>query len=183
MLTRLRSRALNLVGSGSNEDSAGESEMELDDSKVISGDWVFVREKRPQRRCTKRNSAQTDEWYTVTRKRNKIKPHSDLNLEYDTMDDLLQSEENVNTNSKNTSRESGFVGIQNNSVGTVLTRNQRRLMMAAEESKAMLERGTKSKRLQNVSFSGKSQNKHQNKVQMQGESNKRARKGHGKRGT
>jgi hypothetical protein len=179
MLTRLGSCALSALGYSSNDDSATDSEMEFDDSKVISGDWVFVREKRPQRKCTKQNTSQTDEWFRVTRKQNKIKPDSkNVNIDYDTMDDLLQSEEGVNTKQKNKSRETtGFVENQNNSVGTVLTRNQRRLMMVAEESKMMLERGTKPKRLQNTS-SGRNQNKHQNKVMMQADSNKRGRKRH-----
>ena len=178
MLTRLGSRALRTLGYGNNDDSTAESEMELYDSKVISGDWVFIREKRPQRSCTKQNSHQKEEWFTVIRKQNKKKPTSEnVNLEYDTMDDLLESEDGVNTKQKNSRETTGFVENQNNSVETVLTRNQRRLMMAAEESKLMLERGTKPKRLQNTS-SGKIQNKHQNKVVMQTESNKRGRKRH-----
>jgi hypothetical protein len=178
MLTRLGSRALSTLGYGNNDDSTAESEMELYDSKVISGDWVFIREKRPQRSCTKQNSHQKEEWFTVIRKQNKKKPTSEnVNLEYDTMEDLLESEEGVNTKQKDSRETTGFVENQNNSVGTVLTRNQRRLMMAAEESKLMLERGTKPKRLQNTS-SGKIQNKHQNKVVMQTESNKRGRKRH-----
>ena len=101
------------------------------------------------------------------------------------MDDLLQSEENINTKRKHNSREtSGLVENENellNSVGTVLTRNQRRLMKTAEESKVMLERGTRTKRLQNASFpsayTARNQSKHQNKV-MHAESNKRGRKRH-----
>ena len=178
MLTRLGSRALSTLGYGNNDDSTAESEMELYDSKVISGDWVFIREKRPQRSCTKQNSHQKEGWFTVIRKQNKKKPTSEnVNLEYDTMEDLLESEEGVNTKQKDSRETTGFVENRNNSVGTVLTRNQRRLMMAAEESKLMLERGTKPKRLQNTS-SGKIQNKHQNKVVMQTESNKRGRKRH-----
>lgn len=180
MLTRLGSRALSALGcSSSNDDSTTDSEIELDDSKIISGDWVFVREKRPQRSCTKRNSSKTEEWFTVTRKRNKFKPNSEnVNLEYDTMDDLLQHDKNVNTKQKHKSRDTiGFVENQNNSVGTVLTRNQRKLMMAAEESKVMLERGTKPKRIQSTS-SSRNQSKRQNKVTMQAEGNVRGRKRH-----
>ena len=174
MLTRLGSRALNAIGYSSNDDSA--SRIEFDDSKVISGDWVFVREKRPERSCTKRNSSQKEEWFTVTRKQNKTKPASeDVSIEYDTMDDLLQAEEGVSTKHKKSGETMGFVENQNNAVGTVLTRNQRKLTMAAEESKMLLERGTKPKRLQNTS---KNQVKHQNKVVVQSESNKRGRKRH-----
>ena len=181
MLTRLGSRALSTLGYGSsNDDSATDSEIELDDSKVISGDWVFVREKRPQRSCTKRNSSEAEEWFTVTRKRNKFKPNSqNVNLEYDTIDDLLQNDKNVNLKQKHKSRPTiDFVENQNNSVGTVLTRNQRKLMMAAEESKVMLERGTKPKRMQNTDTGSRNQSKRQNKVTMQTEGNKRGRKRH-----
>lgn len=97
MLTRFGSRALSALGYGSNDESATENETNLYDSTVISGDWVFVRQKRPQRSCTKRNSSQTEEWFTVTRKRNKIKPTSEnASFEYDTMDDLLESEQDHN---------------------------------------------------------------------------------------
>ena len=181
MLTRLGSRALSTLGySNSNDDSATDSEIELDDSKVISGDWVFVREKRPQRSCTKRNSSEAEEWFTVTRKRNKFKPNSEnVNLEYDTIDDLLQNDKNVHLKQKHKSRPTiDFVENQNNSVGTVLTRNQRKLMMAAEESKVMLERGTKPKRIQNTDTGSRNQSKRQNKVTMQTEGNKRGRKRH-----
>ena len=174
MLTKLGSRALNALGYSNNDESATKHEMELDDSKVISGDWVFVREKRPQRSCTKRNSSEKEEWLTVTRRRNKMKPDSEyINLEYDTMDDLLPSEESMNTKkTKKQGETNDFVENENNSVGTILTRNQKRLMMAAEESKMMLERGTKPKRLQNTS-GGRIQIKHQNKVVTQADSNKR----------
>ena len=181
MLTRLGSRALSTLGYGSsNDDSATDSEIELDDSKVISGDWVFVREKRPQRSCTKRNSSEAEEWFTVTRKQNKFKLNSqNVNLEYDTIDDLLQNDKNVNLKQKHKSRPTiDFVENQNNSVGTVLTRNQRKLMMAAEESKVMLERGTKPKRMQNTDTGSRNQSKRQNKVTMQTEGNKRGRKRH-----
>lgn len=50
-------------------------------------------------------------------------------------------------------------------------------MMAAVESKAMLERGPKAKRLQSTSDSRK-QTKHQNKLAMQADGNKRGRKRH-----
>ena len=178
MLTRLGSRALSALGY-SNDDPVTNSEVELDDSKVISGDWVFVREKRPQRSCTKRNSGETEEWFTVTRKRNKFKPNSDnVNFEYDTLDDLLQKDKNVNRKQTHKSRGTvAFVENQNNSVGTMLTRNQRKLMMAAEESKVMLERGTKPKRKEN-SFSSRNQSKRQNRVTTQAEGNKQGRKRH-----
>ena len=172
---------MSTLGYGSsNDDSATDSEIELDDSKVISGDWVFVREKRPQRSCTKRNSSEAEEWFTVTRKRNKFKPNSqNVNLEYDTIDDLLQNDKNVNLKQKHKSRPTiDFVENQNNSVGTVLTRNQRKLMMVAEESKVMLERGTKPKRMQNTDTGSRNQSKRQNKVTMQSEGNKRGRKRH-----
>lgn len=190
MLTRLGSRALSALGYSSNGESAENTdEIEFDDSRIISGDWVFVREKRPQRSCTKRNSNSTEEWFTVTssRKRNKIKPESeDVKLEYDTMDDLSHSEENIKTKRKNNSQDtSGFVENQNeqlDSVGKILTRNQRKLMTATEESKVMLERGTKTKRQQNASLSnahsGRIESKRQNKVLIQADSNKRGRRRH-----
>ena len=174
MLTRLGSRALSAIGYSSNDDSEGG--IEFDDSKVISGDWVFVREKRPQRSCTKRNLSQKEEWFTVTRKQNKTKTAlENVNLEYDTMDDLLQAEEGGNTKQKKSQETTDFVENQSNSVGTVLTRNQRKLMKVAEESKMMLERGTKPKRLQNTSSGS---GKLQNIVVKQTESNKRGRKRH-----
>ena len=175
MLTRLGSRALSAIGYGSNHDDSELGGIEFDDSKVISGDWVFLREKRPQRSCTKRNSSQNEEWFTVTRKQNKTKTLENVNLEYDTMDDLLQAEEGGKTKQKKSRETTGFVENQSNSVGTVLTRNQRKLMKVAEESKMMLERGTKPKRLQNTSNGN---GKHQNKVVKQTESNKRGRKRH-----
>lgn len=199
MLTRLGIRALSALGYNSNEELAGPMDTELDDSKLTNDGWVFIQQKRPERGCTKRNSTQTDEWLTVTSSRSKAKTRNSeggLIMDYDTMDDIDEEDTDPTRKSDKTttSKTKPNKKLQDvkplfwenqsevlRGVDTVLTRNQRRLIMEAEESKAILDQGVKTKRLQNTSsavkFSRKQAEKH-NKMTSQNEIRKRGRKRH-----
>lgn len=194
MLTRLRARALYAFGYNSNDEmSDDELEMKtrLDDSKVTDGGWVFIRQKRPQRSCTKRNlQSETDEWFTVkTSARNRVdktRSRSDnkLSMDYDTADDIdYLVEDKIPPEQQDKGslfRESEGEPLE--PVDTVLTRNQKRLMMAAQESKAILDRGMKTQRLQNSSPPSanvsRKQMRHENRTITRSENNKRGRKRH-----
>ena len=175
MLTRLGSRALSMLSYSSNNESS--SEKKFDDSKVISGDWVFIREKRPQRNCTKRNARKTDEWCTVARK-NSNKVNTNTENEYELVDDIFTT--NTEDSEKNDKAKGWNVAIEeDNSVHTVLTKKQKKLLTVAEESKVMFEQGITPKRLQNNTFStDRNQSKRQNKSRMHTCGNKRGRKRH-----
>ena len=199
MLTRLGVRALSALGYKSNEELPESMDTELDDSKLTNDGWVFIRQKRPQRSCTKQDSKQTDEWLTVTSSRTEAKTRlseNGLNIDYDTMDDIDEEDTAPTTKSNKTIKSDTKTNKklqdakplfrENRSevlegVDTVLTRNQRRLIRAAKESKAILDQGVKTKRLQNTSFPVKfsrKQAEQHNRMTSQNENRKRGRKRH-----